>query len=528
MNSKPPELTSQIVELFQQEDTYSPAASQVETIETHISYVFLTDHEAYKLRKGVKFEFVDFSTAELRKQDCEDEVRLNRRLAPDLYLGVLPITRDTDGNLALDGAGEPVDWVVKMHRLDLASTLEERIRTDALSAAEIDQVSQFLAGAYADVKELSLAGKLTGSQYREHVEQHVRANLADLLEYDSFAPSEPCLIRRVHAAQLLLLAALPDWFERRVSEHYVIEGHGDLRPEHICLKPRPLAFDCVEFNAEFRQIDVLDELGFLAMECDMLQRADVGQAVLDAYLAESRDPADPRLLLFYKAYRACVRGKVAALRSTQLADDARDKAMSDAHRYMQAAGEYTAQMLRPVLLVMRGVSGSGKSTLARELADQFAVQRISSDEVRQMVQEKNDSEPGLDEERYAPAARDAVYQALLGEAEKTLRGHAPVILDASFLEARWLDWASELATKTGATLLVVETDCPAEVAQDRIAERRTAGSDASEARPELVPHQLETREAVPRGIPLVQVDATRTLAAQQADVMSRLGELWSV
>ncbi|MCA9162562.1 MAG: hypothetical protein KDA62_06265, partial [Planctomycetales bacterium] len=239
---------------------YPFVTSDVEVIETHISYVYLTDRFVFKLKKPVRYEFLDFSTAEARRQACCEEVRLNRRLARDIYLDVVPITVD-DGHFHLGGDGKPVDWLVKMRRLPADRAMDELIRRGELTEAHVGQVAKTLANFYQQAPPVSLRCE----SYRQAIAQHVRANHLELSREVHQLP-EP-MIRRVWQAQQRVLQLWPDLLTTRVCDGRIVDGHGDLRPEHIYLAPSPTVIDCIEFNSDFRQIDVLDELCFLDMEC---------------------------------------------------------------------------------------------------------------------------------------------------------------------------------------------------------------------------------------------------------------------
>ncbi|HVU87971.1 MAG TPA: hypothetical protein VHD36_11670, partial [Pirellulales bacterium] len=339
--------------------SYPEAPRKVEVIETHISCVFLTEMVVYKLKKPVRFEFVDFSTAEARRHACEEEVRLNRRLARDTYLGVVPIMRDATGRLALGGDGEAVDWVVAMRRLPAERMLDMRMRDGSVTESDVTDLAQVLGDFYAAAPAMAVDPE----DYREELEAHVRANCADLSA--ATKNDELTRVRRSHAAQLQFLALHAPALNARVRSGRVIDGHGDLRPEHVCLTEPPVVFDCLEFDARLRRLDVADELSFFVMECDRLGAGRIGRQVRAACLVRCGDAPPAQLLHFYQAYRACVRAKVAALRAKQLSGDARTEARREMADYLRLADEYGRDFSRPLLVVVSGLMGSGKSTLAR-------------------------------------------------------------------------------------------------------------------------------------------------------------------
>ncbi|MBA4016784.1 MAG: hypothetical protein C0483_06330 [Pirellula sp.] len=495
--NEPDELT----EFLLRRESYPDATSRVELVETHISRVFLTDRFVYKLKKPVRFEFLDFSTLAARKQSCDDEVRLNRRMAHDAYLGVLPIARGADGRLSLEGPGEPIEWVVKMRRLDASRMLDRLIREDRLNDDDIAPLAHHLANYYASAPAL----RVNADDYHRSIVRHVRANRDDLLAScpDDLHES----VRRIHAEQLEELFCNREMFDERVAEGKVIDGHGDLRPEHICLETPPVVYDCVEFSADFRRIDIADELCFLQMECELLGRADVGRAILDAYRRRAGEYLPDDLQEFYKSYRACVRGKVAALRARQQSDASQEASRNELRRYLHFAGRRVPPVWTSwTLYVMRGLMGTGKSTLAAALALETASERIRTDDVRRELFDDLPPEASFGGGKYGPEQKRLVYEEVLRRCERRLCDGQSVIADGMFLDDEALRKAAEVAATTGAQIVVVECRCSAELAKQRIAVRLARAADSSEARPELYDIQAGSMCAVPATLRCITVD----------------------
>ena len=384
-------------------ETYVERPSEVTLVETHISWVFLTDRFAYKLKKPVRFDFVDFSTAELRRRACEEEVRLNRWLATDVYLGIVAVRRDTDGELSVDenppGAGRPkskleadgadvVDWLVKMQRLPADCTLSELHRSHHLSDADLGRLACRLVAFYRQVT----LSEPDPRGFCDEIERHVVANRSELLAHRDLVGREregssfATVVKRIHAAQLRMLKLQPHFFESRVTAGRIVDGHGDLRPEHIYLLPEPAIIDCIEFSQELRKVDVADELSFLEEECDFINAAETGRRIAQACFEGLDDHPPTELLVFYRSYRACVRAKVAMLRSRQLVGRNRHPQLSQALRHLKLADQYAQELpmaRSPMMFVLRGLSGTGKSTLAAVLAKQFGMELLATDEIRQ-------------------------------------------------------------------------------------------------------------------------------------------------
>jgi len=295
----------QIVEALMRPETYPERPVRIEAIETHMSWVFLTDLYAFKLKKPVRYEFLDFSTIDARRHDCEEELRLNRRLAPPVYLGVVPLRRHPDGSLRVGGPGELVDWLVKMRRLPADRTLQKAIQSGNWTADDIRRVASLLSKFYKDARPLDLGF----AEYRERFKKDVLANLAELGKPEHRLHADQ--VQRVHEAQLDFIESRSDLLYARIRDHRIVEGHGDLRPEHIYLGDDPLITDCLEFSLQFRTLDPVDDLAFLAMECERLGAPSIEPLLFDTYREITGDRPPKALIQFYKSVRAGLRAKLA-------------------------------------------------------------------------------------------------------------------------------------------------------------------------------------------------------------------------
>ncbi len=422
---------------------YPHRPQQVECVQTHISWVFLAGDLVFKLKKQVHFDFLDFTTLAQREQACRDEVRLNSRLAPGIYLGVKAIVRNADGSFKWcedERAIDPiVDWAVCMRRLPLDRTLDSLLAAEALLPEHIDQLAEHLLDFYAKQKPLPV----TVAEYHQRFYDHIGANTEALLASQHHLPL--AMVRRVQGWQMQVLELMPTLLEARVTAGKIYDGHGDLRPEHICFADPLAIFDCIEFNSDFRQVDVLDELAFLAAECDYLGAGWVGRQLLQRFQDRTGDHPPAMLVDFYKAYRATVRAKVAALRADQLQGDAKLAAARESLAHLECADRSTATRLQPMVLIVGGLSGSGKTTLARELAQRFVAELIRSDVVRQELfqAEHAMADPT---NRYSAAARERVYTAMLGQAKQHHGEEVSVVLDATFASHAILRQAASIAT----------------------------------------------------------------------------------
>jgi aminoglycoside phosphotransferase family enzyme len=282
---------------------YEPGTRQVEGRETHMSWVFLTDRSVYKLKKPVQNAFLDFSTVSKRRFYCNEELRLNRRLAAETYRRVVPLCRDASGRFVLDGEGRIVDWLIAMKRLPQADMLDERIRFGHATPSEINEVAIELANFFAE-RRPEIAG---GGTYLRHLVEEHRVNGAILLRPE-FELSDIAfnVLKRVGE----LLQRLAPRIEARIAHGAIVEGHGDLRPEHVCLCQPPQIIDCLEFNRSMRITDPYDEINYLGMECDILGAPWIRPLLFQAL--ESRLPNRPHadMLGLYGGFRALLRARL--------------------------------------------------------------------------------------------------------------------------------------------------------------------------------------------------------------------------
>lgn len=328
-----------IIAFLRQPATYPDVTRSVDVVETHMSWVFLTDRFVYKLKKAIKLPFLDFSTLARRKHFCEEEARLNLRLAPQVYLGTIPITKNAEGAFLLGGEGPAIEWLVKMKRLPSERMLDQAISKGSVTDRDVERLAVRLSQFYRAAPSVGI----TAAEYRRRFEAGVSENFAVLKEADGILSPEE--VARVHETQLSFLRSTPSLVDVRASEGRIIEAHGDLRPEHIFLGLEPQIIDCLEFNLDFRSLDPADELSFLAMECEMLGAAAIGTQVLEHYQRITGDNLQPRLLDFYKCYRACLRSKLAFwhLRKVNMREPERWPRQTRA--YFDLAGIYADRLL---------------------------------------------------------------------------------------------------------------------------------------------------------------------------------------
>ncbi|NIM27534.1 MAG: hypothetical protein GTO67_03115 [Gammaproteobacteria bacterium] len=318
---------------------YADATRKVECVETHMAWVFLTDRHAFKLKKPVRYDFLDFSTVEARREDGAREIALNRRLAPDVYLDLVPLTVDAGGRLALAGDGETLDWLVKMRRLPREQMLDWQLEHGNPTADELRPAALLMAGFYRNADALAVAPQT----YLSDLHKAVQENTTALSLPDYALPAE--VLGRISDGQLRFLDDQGELLRERARAGHIVEGHGDLRPEHICLTDPPVVIDCLEFNREFRIVDPVDELAFLTLECHVLGSAWAGELFLEIYCEITGDRPASRLFEFYKSQRALLRAKLAAwhLRDSEIADA--EKWLRRASVYLTLASDFLGRAL---------------------------------------------------------------------------------------------------------------------------------------------------------------------------------------
>jgi aminoglycoside phosphotransferase family enzyme/predicted kinase len=315
-------------------ESYAEPTKRVEVLETHMSWVFLTDTTAWKLKKPVRSRYLDFSTEAARRVDCEEELRLNRRLSEDVYLGSVPLALDADGGLRIGGADNVVDWLVKMRRLPGERMLDRLLRERKLQREGFARVIERLARFYRDAAPVTMLP----AQYRARFVAEIAENRRELGAPVYGLPLES--IEATCAQQLALLERQPGLFDERVFTGRIVEAHGDLRPEHICLEESPQVIDCLEFSRELRLLDPADELGFLTLECERLGAPELATTILGTYTAVTGDAPPAVLVHFYQSYRACVRAKIAIRHLADAAPREPAKWPAQARAYLALAREH--------------------------------------------------------------------------------------------------------------------------------------------------------------------------------------------
>ncbi len=470
---------SEVAAFLARSDTHHGAP--VERIDTHAAMVFLAGDLAYKVKRAVKYPYMDFSTLSLRRQACEKEVEINRRTAPDIYLGTRPIVRGADGALQLNGTGEVVEWLVLMRRFDQAGLFDCLARRGRLTRELLVRLADAVA-AFHDLAE-------PAPERAVETAWLIDENAEEFAERPDLFPSDQveALTKAAHAA----LSNIAGLLEARKARGRVRHCHGDLHLRNVCLAAgRPTIFDAIEFNDAIACIDVFYDLAFLLMDLDHRGLRPGANTVFNRYLQRSGDlDALPTLPLFL-SLRAAVRAKVTASATLSQGDaELRRRLEDEARAYLAAAAAYlTPQPAR--LVALGGFSGSGKSTLARALAPALGrapgALHLRSDVLRKTLYGLDELTP-LPEEAYRPEVSARVYGELLDKAYDALAAGQAVVLDAVYSRPEGRDVLEATARRAGVAFTGLWLEAPRHVLKARAAARR---ADASDATPAVVERQL--------------------------------------
>jgi aminoglycoside phosphotransferase family enzyme/predicted kinase len=474
-----------LIEALADPTAYPFPVEKVEVRQTHISVVFLAGPSVYKIKKPVNLGFLDFTTLEKRRHFCGEEVRLNRRLAPDVYRGVVAVTQ-TGAGLRLEGPGEPVEWAVKMERLPAEATLRNHVLRGEISSAWVESLARKIASFHTAAE----AGERVASFGRFNVvARNARENFEQSAARVGLTVSRE-VFDRLQALTEQALVRLRPLIEARAERGVPRDTHGDLHLDHVYLFPeRPppadlVIIDCIEFNERFRFADPVADMAFLVMDFAFHGRRDLARAFTEAYFRASGDEEGRALGPFYTAYRAAVRGKVEgiALGEKEVPEQERARALEKARaHWLLALGELEAPDRRPALVLVGGLPGAGKSTLSRGLAAHAHFDVVRSDVVRKELAGRapqGQGPFGFEAGIYTPEWTERTYTACLRQVEEILFAGKRVAVDASFREDRWRRLFLETATRWGVPAVFLHCRAEAAAIRARLQQRRGDASDA--------------------------------------------------
>ncbi len=500
-------------------------ATEVEVVETHISYVLLVGDFAYKFKKAVNLGFLDFSTLELRQRYCGQELRLNRRLAPDLYLDVIAIT----GSIAqpeIAGAGPVLEYAVKMRRFPADGLLSQHV--ERLSPELVDGLAVRVAAFHAGIDVLDATSE-DGAP--ESVYAPMQENFRFIRELEH-APVISAQLDRLQQWTEQAYADLKGTIVARKAEGFTRECHGDMHLGNITLiDHEPVIFDGIEFNHNLRWIDTISEISFLVMDLEQRGRPELAQRFLNTYLEQCGDYDGLELLSLYKSYRALVRAKVTAIRLAQddVTREERLALIQDLHDYMDLAESYTS-VGEPAIVITHGMSGSGKSFSARLLAMWLPAIQIRSDVERKRLsgldsEDASHSRPWLG--LYSESSTANTYKKLLDLAEELVAyGFVPIV-DATFLKREQRRLFADMAERMLVPFIILDMRVAEPVLRERVRARMERDSHVSEADEGILEMQLQMAEPLAGEELAAAVAVTKEHPLSISGIRERIGKLQS-
>ncbi|HWP99794.1 MAG TPA: AAA family ATPase, partial [Vicinamibacterales bacterium] len=468
-------MTFEIAELLAPE-CYPHPVDGVEVVQTHISIVCLAGDRVYKLKKPVTLPFLDFGTPALREHFCREELRLNRRLCPDIYLDVVPLCRGPRG-LNFRGEGAVIDHAVLMVRLPADRMLDRLLARDAVTPAEIDRLAHVVAAFHRDADR---GERVRAAGAPAHLAAQLRANFTDSAPYVGTLLDAALHAALARAAERDLASLLPR-LEQRAAAGYVVDGHGDLHARNVCLTDPPAIYDCIEFSEAFRCGDTATEIAFMAMDLRYRGHRPLAERFVASYAAAAGDAEVPALMPPLVRYRALVRMKVAAMAASDhaLPPDDREAAGESARRHLRLAAATVLEDQGACWIAACGPPASGKSHLLGALAREAGWPILQSDVIRKELAGVAPT-TRLPASAYGESTTDRTYDTMLARAAAT---SGVMLLDATWPTRRRRDQLRAAAARAGAQALVVQLDVPPEVARERLRLRASdprAVSDADE------------------------------------------------
>jgi aminoglycoside phosphotransferase family enzyme/predicted kinase len=516
---------ARLVDAMSQPEFYGHNPDSVQLIQTHISFIFIAGDIVYKVKKAVNFGFLDFTTLEKRKFYCNEELRLNKRLASEIYLEVVPIGEDDSGTLYLGTGDTIVDYAVKMKRLPEEKMLQGLISEGKVDESIMDRIAKRI---YEFHNDAATGGEIDRIGGIETIRHNHDENFEQTVKYIGTSISR-ARHQFIKSYADNFLKNNQHLFEERVARHRIRDCHGDLHLQHICIDDEILVFDCIEFNERFRYLDVAAEAAFLSMDLDFNGYEAYANTFINSYIKYSSDGEIRSLLNFYKCYFAYVRGKVTSFKidDTAIGEEERREAIETASRYFERAYNYASLLEKPTLILMTGLMGTGKSVLAHNVAPLLGAEIIRTDIIRKELlhipiaeRHHEDFGKGI----YSREMTEKTYSEALKIAGALIEEGKSVIVDASFKRSAERNNFSSLALRKGADFFIIECTCPEDIIRKRLEERMSQNEEASDGRWEIFEAQKEDFDSIDETSPRSHIilDTSKTPEENMAESISRI------
>ncbi len=471
---------------------FGPRCSAVRVIETHISYVLLTGSDAYKIKKAVTLDFLDFESLDARRVFCERELELNRRFAPGLYVGVIAITGSPDAPV-VGGLGTPIEYAVRMREFPQEALLSRIAAAGALTARHVDELAQAVVAFHAGAARAAASAPVATPPI---VRELAMANFTELASLVTDVDLQSAIVSLRHWTARELETIAPALEERR-RDGFIRDCHGDLHLDNVALVDgRVTLFDCLEFNPRMRWGDVLSDVAFLVMDLHHRGQPDLANRFLNTYLEATGDYDGVVVLRFYLVYRAMVRAKVAAIAATGAAADDRRQRLSECRRYLALAERWSARP-RGGVVITCGLAASGKTTLSQRLVDACGAIRVRSDVERKRLHHlgpRDASGSALNRGIYSAGATEQTYARVAAVARRVAAAGYLTICDGAFLKKAQRDRLRTVASDLSVPFGIVEVVASHATLRRRIADRARRRDDASEADLSVLEEQIRTAE----------------------------------
>jgi len=517
---------SDLYENLKNPDSYKEDVESIDIHQTHISFVALTGKYAYKVKKPVDFGFLDFSTLDRRKKFCQEELRLNKRLCPDIYLDVVKITKKNDG-IEFNGSGEIVDYAVKMREFSQKNIMKNLLFRDKITKETVDDICNILVDFYKkgeNSDDIDKFGRVDIIKKNTDENFNQTKNMIGVTikkDVYNFIKKETNNFLKEHK----------EIFDKRINDGFIHDCHGDLHSGNIVIEDDEIfIFDCIEFNKRFRYSDVASDIGFLAMDLDYQGFPYLSSHLIKRYIEKSNDEGIFDVINFYKCYRAYVRGKVIGFRLND--DNISNKEKNDikkiAGRYYDLAYYYAKLFsnadYKKTVFITSGLTGTGKTTISDKISVDYDAYIISTDMIRKEL-------AGIDKyERhhveynkglYSPERMEETYNKVIEKAENQLKKDRNVVLDATFKTKKHRKMVKKMAEKNNSRFIILHCDCPEDVVKKWLDERVKKKS-VSDGRWEIYVKQKDSFEDFEDKNDVISIDVSNKDLSYQIRVYNKI------